>query len=190
MDPLAADSLARVIDSLRASLSEPRSLSSGDTLAVTLVRGIPVVWPFLGEVLKAILTVFVGVVVFVVTQALAKLAIEPSMQLRRVIHRVSYALVFHANVHSNPGTGPRELLDTTHRVYRALASELRATDGSIPSWSRSAMTKLRIVPPSASIQEAATELILLSNSLHETRDSLEFRNSVLADTIRNRLRLP
>lgn len=143
----------------------------------------------LGQLGAGMLTVVVGVTVFVVTQGLAKLAIEPSLELRRVVGRIAHALVFYANVHANVGALPDGSADSVQKVYRELASDLKAAAASIPHWARGPMAWLGIIPPWNNIRSSANDLIGLSNSLHATspyRD-VPVENTKRAESIKCRL---
>ncbi len=190
------DSLVTLLDSLRYVAASRHTLvevavAHHETLSVRLVPSPSHGWggwSVLGQLGAAVVTVFIGVAVFAITQALAKLAIEPSLEVRRVIGRVGHALVFYANVHSNVGDRPTDLMDKVQHTYRDLSSELRSAAANVPPWARRPMAALGVIPGWEDIRWSAQHLIGLSNSIHRSPlPDQSIRNTEMADKIRSRL---
>lgn len=140
------------------------------------VLGAPVTWVF------GIACTGVGIWIGMVL-------VEPARDIRSVVRRIAVALVFHANVHANPGDLPPDKMDETQKVYRALSSELRAAASSVPQWARGPLAALKIIPAWGDIAWSAKNLLALSNMIHggSPLPDLPMRNWDLADQIRSRL---
>ena len=181
----AADSAARIIAS-KAALAAA-SIPHGDTLTVRIVEpagGWSAFRHVVGQLGTAVLTVTAGVLVFVLTQALARLAIEPALKVRRVIGRVAHALIFYASTYSNPGIGPDEDMGEAQRALRDLSSELSAAAASVPVWARGLLVRLGIVPAWPELWSAAANLIGLSNGMRGSLGSTGIGNAEKASSIR------
>lgn len=84
------------------------------------------------------LTILSGVAVFVLGQTFLKLVIEPVHRLKESISDISYALVYYADIYSNPGITGTQNESETKQKLRTLSSELNAATYLIPkyNWSR------------------------------------------------------
>ena len=115
-------------------------------------------------VLTAILTIAGGVIVYALGHLSVALIVMPIHRLRGLIGEIAYSLVFYASVYGNPGSVKQEIMDEAGEMLRRQASELRASEHTIPCYPIWAGIKL--VPGKKNIQEASAELIGLSNSVH------------------------
>jgi hypothetical protein len=104
-----------------------------------------------------------GSILFVINSVVTKLFIEPLYALRRTIGKVSFALVFYANVITNrPDDAGKERFNEASDTIRKLASRLRANACVLPCYR--CLACLRVVPARENIHEAARLLIRVSNS--------------------------
>lgn len=115
-------------------------------------------------VLTAIFTIVGGTMVYAGGRFLVALFVEPIHRLRSVIGDIADSLIFYAPVYGNPGVVRKEIADEAAETLRRQASQLRARAYSIPWYSLWAF--MRLVGEKAKIEEASSELIGLSNSVH------------------------
>ena len=118
--------------------------------------------------LTSSLTVLTGVVVFVLSQMLGKLVIEPVQDLKKVLGEVRHALVFHAPAASTP-VGDRASEDRAAEVFRRLACDLQSRIGSVPCYDALARRSRGFLPRRQDALEASKILIGLSNSVHDEK---------------------
>lgn len=116
--------------------------------------------------MTVLLTIISGVVVFVLGQLVVKLVIDPVADLRTTIAEISHALVFHAEVYSNPGITGEERERATKETLRRLSSDLNAAIYLIPAYAWT--SRVFALPSRAEITEAAGQLIELSNSVSDS----------------------
>lgn len=123
-----------------------------------------------------VLTIIGGVVIFVVGQLVLKFVIEPIQDLNRLRGEIVYSLMFYSNVYMNAPPSYTDLRednqtrDKVQNIFRQLASQLCPKASMIPwfgIWYR-----LKIVPEFENIKLAKTELIGLSNSIHDVNVEL------------------
>jgi len=62
------------------------------------------------ELVTVFLTVFSGVVTYIVGQLVLKLLIEPVQDLKKTIGMISYALIERGSVISNPGNSTKDVI--------------------------------------------------------------------------------
>lgn len=117
--------------------------------------------------LTASLTAIGAVVVFVVSQILGKLVIEPIQDVKKILGEIRYALVFHAQAILTP-VGDREGEDRAAEALRKLSCDLRSKIGSVPFYDRWAYVSRGFMPRRANAREAAKHLMGLSNSVYES----------------------
>ena len=130
-----------------------------------------------------------GVLVFAITTTLAKLALEPVFEVRRLIGRIAHALVFYADIYSNPTlTTDQEGMDTK-RALRDLSSDLFAVTESLPRELWAGWAALKVLPPRTSVLNAAKFLIALSNGLRGAMGRTGLHNAEAATEIRVLLRI-
>lgn len=120
--------------------------------------------------LTSSLTVVGAIIVFVTSQLLAKLVIEPIQDLKRLLGEIRYALVFHAQAVFTP-VGDRAGEDKAAESFRKLACDLRSKLGSVPFYSRWATVSKGFLPARQDAFDASKELIGLSNSVHQENRS-------------------
>ena len=125
-------------------------------------------------VLTAALTVVGGTIVYAGGHFLVVLFVEPIHRLRSLIGEIADSLIFYADVYSNPGSSSKARVDDTSEVLRRQASQLMAKVHLISWYSFWAFT--RLVRKKTEIEEAHTELIGLSNSVHRSEPDLGIRN--------------
>ena len=141
-------------------------------------------------VLTSALTIVGGVVIYVAGQILTRFFIDPYHEYRKAVGEIADALIYHANVYMNPGSGsptePRAArIDATSDTLRQKASLLRVRAYSIPCYN--VFAKCRLVSQRASIERASGALIGLSNNIFQG-DARENRR--LRDEITRELGLP
>jgi hypothetical protein len=124
------------------------------------------------ELATVFLTVFSGVVTYVIGQLVLKLLIEPVQDLKKTIGMISYALIERASVISNPGNSPEDVMNDTVRELRKLASHLRAHLSLIPCYPVSA--RMFSLPCQVNIDQAMRNLIGLSNGIHSDPQHLNY----------------
>jgi hypothetical protein len=56
----------------------------------------------IGAVITSTITIFAGIIIFIVSQFLLKLFIEPVSEYRKLLSRVTYYLTYYSNSYSNP----------------------------------------------------------------------------------------
>ncbi|MGZ3159023.1 MAG: hypothetical protein ACXU7D_02315 [Burkholderiaceae bacterium] len=116
--------------------------------------------------LTSSLTALGAVFVFVVSQLLGKLVIEPIQDLKKVLGEIRYALVFHAQAISTP-VGNFDMEVEAAKVLRKLACELQSKIASVPCYDYWAARAKGFLPTRESAMEASKQLIGLSNSVHQ-----------------------
>jgi len=115
-------------------------------------------------------TILAGVITYVAGQLILKLVIEPVQELRRTIGNISYTLIERANVIHNPGVPTIEVINETSKELRKLSSQLHSHFFLIPLYDKT--SKVFRLPSHSKIREAATNLIGLSNGIHEEGDNI------------------
>jgi hypothetical protein len=111
------------------------------------------------------LTIFSGVLTFVIGQVFVKLVIEPVHELKKTLGQISHALIEHANVIANPGVPSKEVIDQASKQLRGLSSQLHAHLYLVPLYVVTA--RIFFLPSKQNVREASTNLIGLSNSLSQ-----------------------
>lgn len=107
-----------------------------------------------------------GFSVFVLGQIFLKWIIEPVQDLRRAIGRVAHTLHFRARFSANPGLIDKSRITFVSEEVRRLASDLRESLVVVPCYRWTSFV-FRL-PKRTKILVAATQLVGLSNSLHES----------------------
>ena len=120
--------------------------------------------------LTSSLTVIGAILVFVASQILGKLVVEPIQDLKKTLGEIRYALVFHAQAIMTP-VGNRESEDKASEALRKLACDLRSKVGAIPFYARWAAMSRGFLPNQVNAFEASKHLIGLSNSVHQENRS-------------------
>ncbi len=133
------------------------------------------------------LTVFSGVVTYILGQIALKLVIEPVQDLKRTIGVISHSLIERGNVIYNPGVPTRDVMDETSRELRKLASQLRSHLYLIPRYPL--MAGIFRLPHHAGIEAASKALIGLSNGVHEAHENTHRVNTANVKTVCDSLRI-
>ncbi len=107
------------------------------------------------------LTVFSGVLVFILGQVLLKLFLEPIHELKKVISRISFDLIKSANIFSNPDEGKDDAFTEASKIMREHASSLHAYFYLVPLYRFT--SRLFGMPSEEDILKATKQLIRLSN---------------------------
>lgn len=138
------------------------------------------------------LAVLTGTVVFSLGQLFLKLALEPAVELRRLIGETDYELTLDARLIANIGASiTNESVVNQQRPasdrLRALASQLRAKSRAIP-WYRVAAF-MRIVPRRTFVLMASSSLIGISNLLLDWNSESNSEANLWVEQARQRLGL-
>ncbi len=136
--------------------------------------------------LTSALTIIGGIVILVVGQLVTRFLIEPIHEQRKIIGEISDALIFYANVTSNPGTHKDEVMEEASKVLREKASMLWTKTLMIPLYN--IMIKMKFVRSMSDIDIASRHLIGLSNSVYSSGDGI--KNGEKSDAISKALGLP
>ena len=121
------------------------------------------------------LTVFSGVLTYVLGQLVLKLFIEPAQETRRTIGQISHSMIEHANVIHNPGASTPEAMNETSRHLRKLSSQLQSHLYLVPSYEMT--SRVFALPSREKLLAASKALIGLSNSVHRATDKIYEQNS-------------
>jgi hypothetical protein len=127
------------------------------------------------------LTIFAGVVTFVLGQIFLKLLVDPVHEFKRTIADISHALIEYADTYSNPGVTGEENEMMVSKEFRKLSSRLNAQMYLIPSYDKTA--KLFSLPSRNNVAQASRYLIGISNSVFKTAAHLAVKNAEKADLI-------
>ncbi len=127
------------------------------------------------------LTVFAGVLTYIIGQLILKLVIEPVHEVRKTIGAISHTLIERANVIQNPGVPTQEVMDETSRELRKLSSQLRSHLYLVPRYRITA--RIFGLPTPDVIQSASSALIGLSNSVFQTRENIYEVNAKRVETV-------
>lgn len=127
------------------------------------------------------LTVFSGVITYVLGQLIVKLVIDPVQEMKKTIGQISHSLIEHANVISNPGVPSQEVMHETSKQLRQLSSQLQAHLYLIPTYNLSA--KIFSLPAKVNILAASSSLIGLSNSVYRQSEHIYEHNSKRVENI-------
>lgn len=135
--------------------------------------------------MQFLIGILAGVGLFVITEWISRIMLEPVMQVRRAIGRVDYVLIMFANIYANPGVASK---NDSERAY----DELRGSSGELRAAARGAVwyglfAVLRLVPRKGKLEDAGRLLIRLANSVF-TGEPLE--NFDAAESIRDLLGVP
>ena len=136
-------------------------------------------------VLASSLTIIGGVFIYVLGQIISKFFIEPIHGQRKVIGEVADALIYYANIYTNPNIMSGRTNEASDRI-RELATLLQSKTQFIPKYGF--FEKLGIVIKRPSIYVASRNLIGLSNSMGRSLASARDSSSRV-DSIRSALRI-
>lgn len=131
----------------------------------------------MGQFQTVFITVFSGLFLFILSQFFLKFILEPMVEVRKVIGKISSHLVFYSNRFSNIVETERlyennelrkDILEISNKT-RSLASDLQGSVQVVPMYSF--FSFFRLLPNIDGINEASSCLIGLSNSLSANADS-------------------
>jgi len=128
------------------------------------------------------LTVFSGVITFVLGQLVIKLLVDPVQDFRKAVADIALALIEYANVYANPGVAGGEIEKKVSEEFRRLSSRLNAQMYLIPCYPITA--KIFGLPSRKKVVDAASSLIGLSNGVFQSASNLVLVNVEMADKIR------
>ncbi len=127
------------------------------------------------------LTVFSGVIIYVLGQLIVKLLIDPVQEMNKTIGQISHSLIEYANVIANPGISSKEVMHQTSQHLRQLSSQLQAHLYLIPKYDKTAKTFH--LPVRGKILAASGSLIALSNSVFSTSDGIHKHNAQRVENV-------
>lgn len=125
--------------------------------------------------LTVFLTIFTGVVTFVLGQVIVKLFIDPVQEMKRTIGQISNSLTEYANVIQNPGVPKEEMIDNAALHLRKLSSQLESHLYLVPVYKLT--SKVFYLPSKKSVLKATRALMGLSNSVHHATDGIYKQNA-------------
>lgn len=134
------------------------------------------------------LTIFAGVVTFVIGELIVKLVIDPVQNMKSTIGVISHTLVQYANVIANPGTPKQELMDEASTALRGLSSRLRSHLCLVPKYNLTA--RLFGLPSHQQVCSASRALIGLSNSVYRATDRVFEMNAKSVEHVCDSLGIP
>jgi len=109
------------------------------------------------------LTIFAGVMTFVLGQLALKLLIDPVQEFKRAVADISHALIEYAEVYENPGITGRDKEREVSKELKRLSSRLNAQMYLIPMYKNTA--RIFRLPTRGNVVKAEKDLIGLSNGL-------------------------
>lgn len=122
--------------------------------------------------LTAGLTIFGGVVVFVLGQLIGKFFIEPVYELKRSLTDIQFSLIFYAREILTPVTGDEDRCSEASAAIRKHAAELWTKVKFIPFYTVLSKLTFGFLPGKHACRKAASQLIGLSNSVHRPDRSI------------------
>ncbi|MCX6743435.1 MAG: hypothetical protein NT116_04330 [Candidatus Parcubacteria bacterium] len=141
--------------------------------------------------LTSALTIFGGVLIFVIGQIISKFIIDPIHEQKRLIGKIADSLIFYANVYTNPGILPKETMDKASVKFRQQATFLQSKTHLIPLYG--ILSILGLIVSKNNINKASENLIRISNLTHVKPDSstgnIAIKNAETADEIKKLLKL-
>jgi len=134
------------------------------TLLLVIVLFLLIIFGNLGSsIIVAVLTVIIGVITFVLGQIAIKFFIEPVQRQQELIGEIAHNIIYYADIWDNPGAASEEKNYEAAEIFRQYAGQLRALTNLINGYSY--FSQLGFVPSFRKINEAATGLTGLSNSI-------------------------
>lgn len=128
------------------------------------------------------ITIFSGVVIFVLGQLTLKLLIEPVQEFKKTIADVALSLIEYSNIYANPGVAGVEVEKKASEELRKLSSRLNAQVYLIPFYGITA--QVFRLPLKKQVVNAASDLIGLSNGVFKSPTNLVSTNLKRAKSIR------
>ena len=136
------------------------------------------------------LTIFSGVLTFVLGQLTLKLVIDPVQEFKKTIADIAFALIEYANVYANPGYADSETLKKASIDFRKLSSRLNSQMQLVPFYRLT--TGIFGLPSKAKVFGSSMNLIGLSNGVFVTIENSPLiinKNLSMADEIRTSLNI-
>ena len=127
------------------------------------------------------LTIFAGVLTFVLGQIFLRLLVEPVHELKRTIADIAVAIIKYANVYCNPGVTTEEKENKAAEELRALASKLNAQMFLVPLYSK--LHRVFGLPTKSNISQAMRHLIGISNAVHAGSEQMATVNGEKSDKV-------
>lgn len=131
------------------------------------------------------LTVFSGVVTFVVGQVLLKMVLDPVHEMKKTIGQISHSLVEYANVIANPGVPTEDAMREASKQLRKLSSQLHGHLYLVPVYPATA--RVFQLPNRNAVLSAAKALIGLSNGVHRATEGIYEVNASGVQKVRDNL---
>ncbi len=116
------------------------------------------------------LTIFSGVLTFVLGQLVLKLVIDPIQEFKRTVSDVAFALIEHASIYANPGVADGETLKKVSSEFRKLSSKLNSQMYLIPFYGL--VSGIFGLPSKTRVFESSQKLIGLSNGVFGAVENL------------------
>ena len=114
-------------------------------------------------ILTSSLTIIGGVIIYSITQLISRFVIEPIYRQKKVIGEIVDALIFYANIYSNPNTvSPEDGMKVSERLRR-LSTLLQSRTYLVPFYGFCEI--VGCVRRRSDIEIASKEIIGLSNSI-------------------------
>ena len=117
----------------------------------------------MNELAQAVLTAGLTVAGAIGVYAISRVVLDPLIEARRTIGRISFALIFSATRYSNLDAYTADELNETSTEMRRLGSELLANVRGVPWYGL--LAGLRLLRTMDNCDRAAREMIGLSNSI-------------------------
>lgn len=134
----------------------------------------------LGKIVwTAALTIFGGVLVYIIGQLLSKFLIDPTHQLKTVIGEVRCNLTFHAPTIHTPIARTPERSDKAYEALLKSSCDLLAKVNAIPFYGLVSCISFGFLPSRSHIRDAATQLRGLSTYVHETGEQANSHTEVI-----------
>lgn len=120
----------------------------------------------MNEIWKIVLTsagtLFGGIILLIVSQAVTKLVVEPGVKVREIVGEIRFNLVLHARIIANPDyfAGTPEMAEAS-KSFRALAGRLQSASCAVVCYNW--IPVRYFLPAKGKIDEAVQCLIYLSN---------------------------
>lgn len=140
------------------------------------------------------ITVFSGVLVFIMSQFLLRLVLEPIIKYKKTIAKIDNKLKFYSNIICNPSLAKGGLFNDyfeAKNVLRELSCELESNYKTIPF--KLVLIFMNLILSRENISDAATDLIWLSNTVGQQDETGTINIPILSsekmETIRGNLKI-
>ena len=134
-------------------------------------------------------TIFGGLILYVIGQLLSKFFIEPAHELKKAIGEVRFNLAFHAPIIHTPASRKPERSQKAYEALMKSSCDLLAQVSAIPFYSRLSGLSRGFLPSKQAIVDSAKHLRGLTTYVHETDskalDSIDIINKRVARIEKN-----